>query len=144
MVLHEISRTILIPHEHLKVERSRSAKRVHVKRGTKRTNKTTTQRYIVNASINVGSINYEHAWYINGRNSFCNSYSGRYCVSLRFILYNAKVAYVNLIMVHGLSNNRLRSVYLGYIYPMYYMASLLPMLLTFITLWPSMEVIWGL
>ena len=42
---------------------ARSAKRVHVKCGTEWTNKTTTQRYIT-ASINVGSINYEHAWYI--------------------------------------------------------------------------------
>ena len=38
---------------------ARSAKRVHVKRGTERT----TQRYLT-ASINVGSISYEHAWYI--------------------------------------------------------------------------------
>ena len=32
------------------------------KKGTEN-NKTTTQRYVT-ASINVGSINYEHAWYI--------------------------------------------------------------------------------
>ena len=32
-------------------------------------------------------------------------------------------------MVHGLSDNSVRPVYLGYIYPMHYMASLLPMLL---------------
>ena len=55
------------------------------------------------------------------------------------------VAYVNLAImywVHSLSDNSVRSVYLGYIYPMYYMASLLPMFLTFITLWSSMEVVW--
>ena len=44
-------------------------------------------------------------------------------------------------MVHGLSDNSARPVYLGY---MYYMASLLPMLLTIITPWSSMEVVWGL
>ena len=42
---------------------ARSAKRAYVKRGTEKNNKTTTQRYVT-ASINVGSINYEHAWYI--------------------------------------------------------------------------------
>ena len=66
LIYDAISRTILIPLEHLKVEdpnAARSAKRVHVKRGTERTNKTTTQRYVT-ASRNVGSINYEHAWYI--------------------------------------------------------------------------------
>ena len=35
-------------------------------------------------------------------------------------MYNAIVAYVNLVIiaVHGLSDNSVRSVYLGYIYPM--------------------------
>ena len=45
-------------------------------------------------------------------------------------VYNAKVAYVNLVMyieVHGLSDYSVRSVYLEYIYnyPLYYIASLL-------------------
>ena len=64
LINHAISRTILITLEYLKVERSRCfqiAKRVHVKHGTNRTNITTTQ---TTALINVGSINYEHAWYI--------------------------------------------------------------------------------
>ena len=34
-----------------------------VKRATERTNEATTQR-CVTAWINIGSINYEHAWYI--------------------------------------------------------------------------------
>ena len=56
------TRTNLIPLEHLKdPDAARSAKRVHVKRGTGMTNKTTTQRYVT-ASINVGLIIYEHAW----------------------------------------------------------------------------------
>ena len=49
--------------------------------------------------------------------------------------------------VHGLSDNSVRSVYLGCIYPMYYMDPMYYMaslLLTFITLWSSMEVGWGL
>ena len=61
---HALSRTILIPLEHLKVERSRCCQicqTSYVKRGAERTNNTTTQRYVT-ASINVGSINYEHAW----------------------------------------------------------------------------------
>ena len=48
------------------MERSRRCqmcKQVHVKRGTERTNKMTTQRYVT-ASINVRSIYYELAWYI--------------------------------------------------------------------------------
>ena len=68
-------------------------------------------------------------------NSFCNCYSDRYCVSLRFIVIWAVTPKLltsiwSCIAVHGLSDNSVRSVYLGYIYPMYYLASLLPMLLT--------------
>ena len=40
-------------------------------------------------------------------------------------VYKAKVAYVNLVMYCGASDYSVRSVYLEYIYPMYYMASLL-------------------
>ena len=41
-------------------------------------------------------------------------------------VYNAKVAYVNLgIVVHGLSDYSVRSVYFECIYLMYYIASLL-------------------
>ena len=41
---------------------ARSVKRAYVKRGTER---TTTQRYVYTASINVGSINYKHAYGIS-------------------------------------------------------------------------------
>ena len=43
-------------------------------------------------------------------------------------VYNAKVAYTSMwscIVVHGLSDYSARSVYIEYIYPMYYIASLL-------------------
>ena len=72
---------------------------------------------------------------------FCNSY----CVSHRFIVilcclkcvYNAKVAYINLVIciaVQCLSDNSVRSVYFGYIYPYVLYGFALPMLLPFITL----------
>ena len=55
-------------------------------------------------------------------------YSSMRCLKC---VYNAKVAYINV----------LRCMVYSDIYPMYYMALLLPMLLTFTS---SIEVAWGL
>ena len=92
----------MIPFEHLNVERSRccqicqmSACQAH----NERTNKTTTERYIA-ASINAGSINYEHAWYIAKMEGIV-SVIVTAVDTVIYAVYNAIVVYVNLVMHCG-------------------------------------------
>ena len=78
----------------------------NVRSGTVRNNKTTTQRYVT-ASINVGSINYEHAWYIAKMEGIVTSIWS--CI---FVVhdYSVRSIYLESYILYGFAFNLYQSV----------------------------------